>query len=79
MNDLAELNFSNINLARKTLTENFFAAKHEANEFWEFDFGAKALKYCGRYVTDNMSKLYDANCYYTDVVTYVRESCGFLF
>ena len=55
--NLHDIQFPNISLARKTLAENFFAARYESKNFWEYDFGALAILYCGRLVPNNIESL----------------------
>jgi len=76
---LEELKPEHLDFAKRIFAANFFAAKHKANAFWEYDFGAEALKYCGHYVTSSMKALYEARVYKSDVVTFVQKSCTSLF
>ncbi|MSO14598.1 hypothetical protein [Rickettsiales endosymbiont of Trichoplax sp. H2] len=80
-NDLEEINFPHVNLAKKIFAENFLQGQQEANRFWWYDFGAKAIVYCGRYINEGAKQEIIERgrvIYASDVEDLIIDSCSSL-
>jgi hypothetical protein len=72
---LEELKPGHLDFVKRIFAENFFAAMHKANSYWDYDFGSRVIGYCGIYVNEGIVK----GCCSRDLaMPYVKKSCDML-